>query len=273
MHIARHHAEWLALIDVSGPFLSLPVLIRAFPDGLDKLDSTVTRELRLAYEEWLDNAGGLRPDLAIHRAWADYVLRTILEWPAELIVEGPTLPASVAVSMPEHGETLRPDAALMDPATGKPRLLVKRLASGQDPEKPLPGARWKASPVSRMIDLLRGADVRLGLVTNGESWVLVHAPRGETSGQATWYAALWGEEPATLQAFRSLLNTGRFFAVAEGDTLEALLTESAANQQEVTEQLGLQVRRAVEVLVGRLAAADKGYGPHAVGRGGRAWAL
>jgi hypothetical protein len=27
MSIARHHAEWLSLLDVSGPFLSLPVLL------------------------------------------------------------------------------------------------------------------------------------------------------------------------------------------------------------------------------------------------------
>lgn len=31
MSIARHHAEWLSLIEVSGPFLSLPVLLRVFP--------------------------------------------------------------------------------------------------------------------------------------------------------------------------------------------------------------------------------------------------
>ena len=41
----------------------------------------------------------------------------------------------------------------------------------------------------------------------------------------------------------------RFFAVADTDTIEALLDESVAFQQEVTDQLGYQVRRAVEVLV------------------------
>ena len=28
MSIAKHHAEWLSLIEVSGPFLSLPVLVQ-----------------------------------------------------------------------------------------------------------------------------------------------------------------------------------------------------------------------------------------------------
>ena len=33
--IARHHADWLQLVDVSGPFLTLPVLKRALPQGLN----------------------------------------------------------------------------------------------------------------------------------------------------------------------------------------------------------------------------------------------
>ena len=34
-----HHAEWLSLIEVSGPFLAEPVLKDAFPQGLEGLDS------------------------------------------------------------------------------------------------------------------------------------------------------------------------------------------------------------------------------------------
>ena len=35
MSVSRHHADWLSLVESSGPFLSLPVLLRAFPQGLD----------------------------------------------------------------------------------------------------------------------------------------------------------------------------------------------------------------------------------------------
>lgn len=69
MSIARHHGEWLSLVEVSGPFLSMPVLLRVFPQGLDAHDPEHLRALRLAHEEWEDNQGGLRPDAAIHRAW------------------------------------------------------------------------------------------------------------------------------------------------------------------------------------------------------------
>jgi len=39
MSIARHHNERLSLLEVSGPFLSLPVLMRIFPHGLEEQDS------------------------------------------------------------------------------------------------------------------------------------------------------------------------------------------------------------------------------------------
>lgn len=67
MSISRHHAEWLSLLEISGPFLSMPVLLRAFPQGLDAHDLDLTRKLRLAYDEWLDNQGGLRADCTIHK--------------------------------------------------------------------------------------------------------------------------------------------------------------------------------------------------------------
>ena len=52
----------------------------------------------------------------------------------------------------------------------------------------------------------------------------------------------------------------RFFAVPDDETLEAMLAESATHQQEVTDQLGLQVRRAVEVLIQSLDRADQDHG-------------
>jgi hypothetical protein len=38
MSIARHQAEWLSLVEASGPFLSLPVLLKTLPSGLDAHD-------------------------------------------------------------------------------------------------------------------------------------------------------------------------------------------------------------------------------------------
>ncbi len=257
MSIARHHAEWLSLIEVSGPFLSMPVLLQVFPQGLDAHDPELSRLLRMAYDEWADNQAGARPDPAIHTQWLRFVLATVLEMPREVLAEGPALPSGLNAHIADENEILRPDMALLSPGERKPRLLIKLYPAQQDLDKPVAGQRWPASPATRMMELLRNTGVRLGLVTNGERWMLVDAPPNETTGFASWYAALWLEEPITLRAFHSLLKAQRFFGVPDNETLEAMLQESASNQQEVTDQLGYQVRRAVEVLVQALDRMDK----------------
>lgn len=261
MSTARHHAEWLSLVEASGPFLSLPVLLKVFPSGLDAHDSEHLKLLRLAYEEWQDNQQGARPEKAIHRAWVEFVLRQTLELPEEVLLEGQRIPPGLQITIAEQSEILRPDWVIVNPQgtanAGKPRLLVQIVPAEQDLEKALTGQRWKASPATRMMELLHAANVRLGLVTNGEHWMLVNAPRGETTGFISWYGTLWLEEHLTLRAFRSLLGVRRFFGVDDSEILETLLTQSISDQQEVTDQLGYQVRRAVEVLVQALDRIDQ----------------
>jgi hypothetical protein len=267
MSSARHHAEWLSLIEVSGPFLSMPVLLRVFPQGLDAVDPDLKNILRLAYEEWADNQRGLQPDEAMHTQWLRFVLSTVLgmEIMSGLrqrpgLLTGAALPPAVRVNFQEHHEVLFPDYALVAPGEPRPRLLIQQYPLSQDLNKPIGKRHWTDSPALRMMQLLRASEVRLGLVTNGEHWMLVDAPRQETTGFISWYAHLWTEEPLTLRAFQSLLHQRRFFGVAESDTLEAMLTESASNQQEVTDQLGYQVRRAVELLIQSLDRIDKERG-------------
>ena len=177
MAIARDHAEWLSLLDISGPFLSLSVLVDAFPQGLEAHDSAHMAILRQAAREWGETTS---PDMAIHQAWIRFVLSQTLGFPDELIAEGQALPPQLAVSVPEYGETLRPDLAILAPPgrpdAGAPCLLIQVLPPGQEIEKALPGRHWNASPATRMVDLLHGSGVRLGLVTNGEQWMLVNAP-------------------------------------------------------------------------------------------------
>lgn len=260
MSVSRHHADWLSLVEVSGPFVSLPVLLRIFPQGLEPRDPAQAKALRSVYEEWNDNptAPGRQ------RAWLLYVLTAILGYPQDRITEGQSLPAGLETSIPEMSETLRPDFALVSPQhsndSGQAQLLVTSYPVNQGLDKPVIGKHWKATPATRMMELLHGTGIPLGLVTNGEQWMLVYAPRGETTGYASWYGNLWMDEPITLRAFHSLLGVRRFFGVATDSTLLALLKESAQDQQEVTDQLGYQVREAVEVLVQSFDALDKESG-------------
>ncbi|MBE9249145.1 restriction endonuclease [Dolichospermum sp. LEGE 00240] len=264
MSTARHHAEWLSLVEASGPFLSLPVLLKAFPTGLDAHDPEHLKMLRLAYQEWQDNQNGVKPEVAIHRAWVNFVLQQTLELPDEVLLKGQSIPTGLYANIAQHGETLRPDWVVVEPAPlggkggeGKVRLLVQIVPANQSLEKSLIDKRWKASPATRMMELLHACNVRLGLVTNGEHWMLVNAPRGETASYISWYGSLWLEEHITLRAFKSLLSAYRFFSVDNSQILEQLLADSLTDQQEVTDQLGYQVRKAVEVLVQALDRIDQ----------------
>jgi hypothetical protein len=259
MSIAKHHSEWLSLIEVSGPFLSLPVLVQRFPQGMDAHDSEHAKALRQVYEEWDQDQHGDRPDPAIHRQWIDCVLRNTLDL-GDVLIEGQKIPQTLKADLAEHGETLRPDMVVMERDGSRARLLIQTYPLKQKLSRVVEGRPWAASPDTRMMQLLHDAGVRIGLVTNGDQWMLVDAPKGETTGYTSWYASLWLEEPKTLQAFRTLLGSYRFFGVPEEETLERLLAQSADDQQEVTEQLGYQVRRAVEVLVQSIDRANRDSG-------------
>lgn len=260
MSVSRHHADWLNLVEHSGPFFSLPVLSRVFSSGLDPRDTAQAKRLRDAYEVWQDNptAAGKQ------HAWVMHVLTELLLYPEKLIAEGQAIPPGLEARMAEMGETLRPDFALLTPAgresAGQAQMLVSIYPPEQQLDKPVAGKHWKATPATRMMELLHGTGIPLGLAANGEQWMLVYAPRGETTGYASWYASLWMDEPITLRAFHSLLGTHRFFGVAAANTPLGMLKESANDQQEVTDQLGYQVREAVEVLVQSFDTLDKESG-------------
>lgn len=256
-----NHLEWLRLVEVSGPFLSLPVLKEALPQGLEADDRDVRAELKAAHSEWTEKAN----DRAYHTQWIRFVLGRALELGPEVLVDGPGVPANLRVRVAVHHEDLRPDFAVLGFAESgeRPtRLVVQVFAAGTDLERPEDGARWKASPVTRMVELLRGVPdggPTLGLVTNGEQWVLVSAPRKGTTTFVTWHASLWFEEKITLQALRTLLGARRVFGPVD-ETLERLIERSAEHQHDVTIQLGLQVREAIELLVRRIDELDRGSG-------------
>ena len=246
MSTARQHAEWLSLVSISGAFLSLPVLGRIFPHGLEAHDADLSAKLRLNFAEWQANAEAARPNPAINREFCEWVLRDVLEFEPRVLLEKTDIPQTVR----EAATDFAVDFAVAKTAD-QPRLLVKILPVGAELDKPLAdGEKQTAlSPVALMQNLLAAARVRLGLVTNGKQWTLVYAAANGATSAITWEAELWLEEKLTLRAFRSLLSQYRFFAVADQDTLESLLEESKQHQQELTDQLGAQVRQAIEVLM------------------------
>ena len=250
------HAEWLSLIEISGAFLAEPILDQAFPQGLEGLGASKKQAFRQTYDEWREAQDTEDEFQAkLHQEWINWVLKFGLEWDevgdGEDLKAGADVPADLKLELLEHNLILKPDYALFANDTDKPYLLVVSYPAHIDLNNVVAGDAWSTTPAERMSHLCRATGTRLGLVTNGEQWMIVDAPEGGITSYASWYARLWSQEPITLKAFFSLLNIRTVFSGfgLEGQKLTELLDDSLKHQDEVTETLGAQVQRAVEVLI------------------------
>lgn len=290
---AGRHADWLSLIEPSGPYLSLPVLRRVWPAGLEQTPGDLRAEVR-------SRLGELElTDPASRTVWVEWLLGEVLQWGPRLAgAPGrPAVPEGLTHVVAEQATLLRPDYALMEPGrpgpspgspgspgspngpdapgtgtgTGgpdgpgaagpnlpqRPRAVVVVHPPRRSLTARIPGERWSATPVERLTRLCRANQVQVGLATNGTEMTMVWAPPEAAAGHATFPLSLFGEEPALLDAFRATLGAPRFFAAAPPNQLEALLAESASAQAEVTGQLGRQVLQAVELLVAAISRANR----------------
>ncbi|MGR6320069.1 SAM-dependent DNA methyltransferase [Micromonospora soli] len=249
---AEQHRNWLSLVDVNGPFLSLPVLRRTWPT-LDALDKKTRERLRQQHTTWqADTAVG-------QQAWIGYVLGELLGWGDTLHESGLD---ALAYTVAEHDTELRPSFVLVEPGEEvKPdsvRLLGLICPLGQQPTARIKDSTWAATPADRLAHLCRHHNIELGLATDGRWWTLVWAPRGGVTSTATFDTVSWPEaaERDVVRAFVSLLSRRRFFGVPDSERLVPLLRDSLGSQEEITEALGVQVRRAVELLVAAIGRID-----------------
>jgi len=155
----QSHRDWLALVEVSGPFLSLPVLRATWP-SLDALDKPAREALRTAHTLWLDDPA------AGQAAWIDHVLFALLDWTGAVHRASNADLTQFAVDVPEHETTLRPDFVLMPPGEdeGKPGTAVvlgSICRPGQAPNPTHPDDHWSATPADRLARLCRTHEVEL----------------------------------------------------------------------------------------------------------------
>ncbi|MFC5947041.1 Eco57I restriction-modification methylase domain-containing protein [Pseudonocardia lutea] len=261
----KHHRDWLALVEVTGPFLSLPVLREVWPT-LDALDREQREDLRRAHGRWrADTEAG-------QEEWISFVLRDLLDWRTELVQSDL---GALAVEKPEHDATIEPSFVLVEPGSHPAtdgagpedgsgpepvdvRLFGMICPPGSQPTARIPDSTWAATPVDRLAQLCRHHGVELGLVTDGRWWVLVRAPKGGVTSHVVFDAVGWGDaaDRDVVRAFLSFLRRTRFFGVPEAERLPALLKRSEDSQEDLTDALGVQVRQAVELLVTAIGRAD-----------------
>jgi hypothetical protein len=257
-----HEHDWLPLIEISGPFLAVPVLKEVFPQGLEAVDGLKRKRLRQAYDEWCEAVEQEDPALSgLHAAWIEEVLSKGLDWDVartrDALKSSDWCKMHLSKQLPEHGATVFPDYALLDIHHENATLMMVQV---YPPNVVLADSLridgWVTTPAERMVTLCRASGCRLGLVTNGEQWMLVDAPQGAVTSFASWFGRIWFHEPTTLQAFIDLLGVRRFFGLAS-EQLPSLIEKSLKFQDDVTDALGEQVRRAVEVLIQTLDKVDQ----------------
>ena len=264
---AQQHREWLELVDADGPFLSVPVMTALHPQGMPSLDRARRETLRAAkpaferaWDAW-DRKRDSQQVLADYRrardAWVATVLTDVIGWGGNY---------ASAETRPALGEVYRVVSDGFQAVTVTPSGVLTRgekvgaLVLVTDPVDSLRGAGddgWAASPLDRMAAMLRSRDsaCTIGVVTDGRWWALVSAPPGGATASGVVDCQTWVEEPATRDAFCELLGVRRLLGGKSGDQLPALFERSVLAAEEVTEALGTQVRRAVELVVTALSEA------------------
>jgi hypothetical protein len=251
------HRAWLELVDTDGPFLAIPALERVYREGIPQPDSRALDAIKdakpafeKAWENW-DEHPGDDAALDLYReardAWVDLVLRQGLRWGASYTVPAP---AAAEVHSPDYTVTVRADGALVHgDTTGALVLVTDPTDSLRDPLTD----GWSASPIDRMEELLRASDVPIGVVTDGRWWAIVSARPQTMVASGIVDAQTWIEEPQTRNAFIELLQRRRLVGGKQQDRLTELFGESVTAAEKITEALGTQVRRAVELIVQALS--------------------
>ncbi|MFD5563680.1 Eco57I restriction-modification methylase domain-containing protein [Kitasatospora griseola] len=251
------HRGWLELVDTDGPFLAVPALERVYPQGIPQPESRALDAVKdakpafeKAWEHWDENPGD-EAALDLYRdardSWVELVLRQGLRWGKAYTVPAP---AGAEVHSPDYTVTVRADGALLHgDMVGALVLVTDPVESLRDPLDD----GWATGPVDRMEELLRAADVPIGVVTDGRWWGIVSA-RSQTMGASGIVdAQTWIEEPQTRNAFIELLQRRRLVGGKPEDRLTGLFGESVTAAEKITEALGTQVRRAVELVVQALS--------------------
>jgi hypothetical protein len=259
--VARQdHQQWLGYVQPVGLVVSIPALMAA--------QAYVNRNIVAEHPQFLACLRrGKRDELIPEIRDFPTFTQQVFGWePADLVDLGSDDEAvkALEVTLPEYNETLRPTWAVKEFKPNDPQkpwlMLIQAYPIGTDLDKNCAqdSRHWQASPQARIERLLRETEVPAGLLFNGTHLRLVYAPRGETSGYATFPIAAMAEVAGRpmFAALHMLLEAPRLFSLPAKQRLPAILAESRKYQNVVSTQLAEQVLAALYELVRGFQAAD-----------------
>ncbi|AJT42725.1 DNA methyltransferase [Psychromicrobium lacuslunae] len=250
---AELHRAWLELVDTEGPFLAIPPLKRVWPEGMPRLADArkaILADARKDFEpawEHYDRGSDSESVLDSYRTardkWVETVLRDVAGW-AESLSWGEV--SGVAAQSPNRAVTVQAQATVSrDDEIGA----IVHVIDPVDSLREVPGDLWAATPVDRVEAMLRESKVPIGIVTDGRWWGVVHARDGVMAASGIVDALTWTEEHRTRDAFLALIGRQYLIGGDPAERLPVLFEDSVAAAEEITEALGAQVRRAVELLI------------------------
>jgi len=246
--------DWLSLVHLSGLLISESILQEHFSGGPEPVETYPYRRLKREWERF--RLGREKKDQAALTKWVNFILEQLLEIPSIRWQKHTEISNRFTLELLEYRQTLRPSRLLLD-EDDNALLFVYITPASQRLDKPETATgKWRTSPLTKFDRLLRELKVPLGLLTNGEDFCLLHAPSGLTTSSISWTAMSWMDEKSTIDAFFTLLNRERFFG-EEKKLLLKLAENSQKRQTDVTDQLGEQVRSALELFIRAIDVADK----------------
>ena len=256
LNAVEQHRSWLQLVDAEGPFLAVPPLKDVWPSGMPNFRHEYPdryEDLRLAlrdfeqaweaFDQNRDSESRLVDYRTARDEWITLVLRDVVGW-ADTFVWG-NLDVAAAAS-PDRTVTVTPQAALVGPE-GYGALVV--VTDPQESLRERPADGWSDTPIDRLDDILRRNGISIGLVTDGRWWGVVYAAEGKMTASGIVDALDWVREPRTRDAFFTLISRQHLIGGDPKERLPRLFERSVAEAEQITEALGAQVRRAVELLI------------------------
>jgi len=256
---SRLHAWWADLRH-SGLVVAPALLEEVFPGGLDVpkwFSYQRLRERYTAFETWCQREKAFEPgsDSRPLYAWLDGVLDIFLGHEAARWQKGNTVSSQWTYETLMQ-ERLRPHRILFRDRTQKEPALFLWIEQTRHL-----GQGHGRTAYSKLLELLRAKNVKLGLLTNGRQFRLCYAGLDYDSW-AEWDVEDWFAEEELrrqLHGFYTLLGpTG--INPRDGYTFPLLEAAEASRtrQGELSSVLGEQVRQAVETLLNEVNQAVRG---------------